>query len=64
MSASDISSIRCMPAVAFSAAWIALADVKPAQPGQLLRGIVDAQADERVAAAQMVVEEGERRRRR
>ena len=32
-----------------------------AQPGQFLGGIVDAQADERVAAAQMVVEEGERR---
>ena len=29
MSESDISSICCMPAVAFSAAWMALADVKP-----------------------------------
>ena len=32
-----------------------------AQPRQLLPGVVDAQADERVAAAQVVVEEGERR---
>ena len=50
-----------MPPVAFSAAWTALAEVMPAQPGQFLGGIVDAQADERVAAAQVVVEEGEGR---